>query len=259
MEQKTDIIAGRNAVSEALRAGRPIDRLCVKRGERTGNLGALCRRAESAGIPVKETDPRKLDEMAGGLPHQGVVAVAAAHRFAEPEEIFRLAKSRGEAPFVIVCDGLEDPHNLGAVIRTAECVGAHGVVVPKRGASGLTATVAKASAGAVEYVPVARVANLAAFLEELKARNVWVYAADMDGEPYHTVDFSGGAALIVGAEGAGVSRLLKERADKLVSLPMQGRIQSLNASVACGVLCYEIARQRGFGAGNGRRGENITE
>ncbi len=249
MDGNTDIIAGRNAVSEALRAGRPIDRLCVKRGERAGSLLALCRRARDAGIPVKETDPKKLDEMAGGLPHQGVVAVAAAHGFAQPEDIFRLAEERNEPLFVIVCDGLEDPHNLGAVIRTAECAGAHGVVVPKRGAAGLTATVAKSSAGALEYVPVARVANLASFLEELKARNVWVYAADMGGEPYDAVDFSGAAALVVGAEGAGVSRILKERADKLVSLPMRGKIQSLNASVACGILCYEIARQRGFGAG----------
>lgn len=247
MENK-DIIAGRNAVSEALRAGRPIDRICVRRGERTGALGALCRKAQEMGIPVKETDSRKLDQMSGGAQHQGVLAVAAAHDFASVEDIFALAESRGEPVFLIVCDGLEDPHNLGAILRTAECAGAHGVVIPKRGGVGLTATVGKSSAGAVEYVPVARVPNIAAFLEEVKARGVWVYAADMDGTPYHKVDFGGAAALVIGAEGAGVSRLVKERADVHVSLPMRGKIQSLNASVACGVLCYEVARQRGFGA-----------
>ena len=233
-ERERDVIAGRNAVTEALKAGRPIDSILVRRGEKNGSVSSILRMAKQAGIPVKEVDSRKLDGMCGGENHQGVIAMAAVHAFSEVDE----------PPFILVCDEIADPHNLGAILRTAECAGAHGVVIPKRRSVGLTAAVGKASAGAVEYVPVARVTNIAVFLEEIKARGVWVYAADMDGTDWCQTDFSGPAALVVGSEGFGVSRLVKEKSDFIVSLPMKGRINSLNASVACGVLCYEIARQR---------------
>lgn len=243
-ERENDVIAGRNAVAEALRAGRPIDRIYVRRGDRTGSVHAILRMAKEAGVAVKDVDARKLDAMCGGENHQGIVAVAAVHAFSEAEDIFALAESRGEPPFLIVCDEIADPHNLGAIIRTAECAGAHGVVIPKRRSVGLTAAVGRASAGAVEYLPVVRVPNIASFLDEIKARGVWVYTADMDGADWCQTDFSGPAALVVGSEGFGVSRLVKEKSDFIVSLPMKGRINSLNASVACGILCYEIARQR---------------
>ncbi len=239
-----DIIAGRNAVSEALKSGRAIDSLYVQRGEKSGALLSLVARAKDAGIPVKEADPRKLEHLCGGAVHQGVVAVAAVREFADLEDIFQLARQRGEPPFLIICDELEDPHNLGAVIRTAECAGAHGVVIPKRRSVGLTYAVGKSSAGAVEYLPVARVQNLAALLEELKARGVWVYAADMDGSPWCETDFTGPVALVIGSEGHGVGRLIKEKSDFVVSIPMKGHINSLNASVAAGILCYEVCRQR---------------
>ena len=239
-----DIIAGRNAVTEALKAGRTIDSLYIQRGERSGALQAIVRKAKDAGAAIKEADPVKLAHMCGGANHQGVVAVAAVKEYATVEDLFRLAEERGEPPFFIVCDELEDPHNLGAVIRTAECGGAHGVIVPKRRSVGLTYAVGKASAGAVEHLPVARVGNLPSLLEELKARGLWIYAADMDGSPWCQTDFTGPVALVIGSEGKGVGRLVKEKADFIVSLPLKGHINSLNASVAAGILCYEVARQR---------------
>ena len=239
-----DIIAGRNAVNEALRAGRPVDSLYVQRGEKSGALQTIIAKAKERGAAVKEADPRKLDHLCGGANHQGVVAVAAVKEYASVEDIFALAEARGEPPFLIICDELEDPHNLGAVIRTAECAGAHGVIVPKRRSVGLTYAVGKASAGAVEYLPVARVQNLPSLLDELKRRGLWIYAADMDGQPWCETDFSGPLALVIGSEGNGVGRLVKERSDFVISLPMKGSINSLNASVAAGILCYEVARQR---------------
>lgn len=239
-----DIIAGRNAVSEALKAGRAISSLYVQRGDKSGPLIPIIAKAKEAGIPVKEADPRKLDSMCGGAVHQGVVATAAVKEFSTVDDIFALAEERGEPPFIIICDELEDPHNLGAVIRTAECAGAHGVIIPKRRSVGLTYTVGKASAGAVEYLPVAQVQNLVNTLEELKERGVWIYAADMDGSPWCETDFTGAVALVIGSEGRGVGRLIKERSDFVVSMPMKGNVNSLNASVAAGVLCYEVCRQR---------------
>lgn len=239
-----DVIVGRNAVNEALRAGRAIDALYVQKGERNGIVLSLVARAKERGAVVKEVDPRKLTHLCGGENHQGVAATAAAREYASVEDIFALARQRGEPPFLVVCDGLEDPHNLGAVIRTAECAGAHGVVIPQRRSVGLTYAVGKASAGALEYMPVARVGNLPAFLESLKQRGVWIYAADMDGSPWCETDFTGPAALVIGSEGSGVGRLVKETSDFVVSLPMKGRINSLNASVAAGILCYEVSRQR---------------
>ena len=239
-----DLIAGRNAIAEALRAGRAIDSLYVQRGERGGALQALVKKAKEAGAAIKEADPKKLDYLCGGANHQGVVAVAAVKEYATVEDLFRRAQEKDEPPFFVVCDELEDPHNLGAILRTAECAGAHGVIIPKRRSVGLTYAVGKASAGAVEYLPVARVGNLPSLLEELKARGLWIYAADMDGSPWCQTDFTGPTALVSGSEGRGVGRLVKEKADFVVSLPLKGNINSLNASVAAGILCYEVARQR---------------
>ena len=243
-ENREDLIEGRNAVMEALRAGRTIDKIYIAKGDVDQTLGHIASKARSAGIVVVEADRRKLDAMSQTHAHQGVIALCAVKEYCTVADILAIAQARGEPPFVIVCDEISDPHNLGAIIRSAECAGAHGVIIPKRRSVGLTAAVGKASAGAVEYVPVARVTNIAVFLEEIKARGVWVYAADMDGTDWCQTDFSGPAALVVGSEGFGVSRLVKEKSDFIVSLPMKGRINSLNASVACGVLCYEIARQR---------------
>ena len=240
-----DIIAGRNAVMEALRSGRTIDTLLIAKGEHTGSLTAIQVKAKEKGIIIKEADSRKLDALSGGAVHQGVVAIAAVREYSTVEDMFALAQERGEDPFLIIADEVEDPHNLGAILRTAAAAGAHGVIVPKRRAAGLTYAVGKASAGAVEYVPVARVANLAATIEELKERGVWIYAADMDGTPWCEADFSGPCGLVIGGEGHGVGRLVKEKCDVVLSLPMNGKVNSLNASVACGIMMYEVARQRG--------------
>lgn len=240
-----DIIAGRNAVNEALRSGRTIDSLYIVRGSaHSGSLSTLIAKAKDKDIIIKEADSKKLDFMCGNANHQGVVAVAAIKEYATIDDIFNLAKERNEPPFIIVADELEDPHNLGAVLRVAECAGAHGIIIPKRRAVGLTYAVGKASAGAVEYVPVARVTNITAAIDELKKRGVWIYGADFDGEAWCTVDYSGPVAIVIGSEGAGVGRLVKEKCDFVISLPMKGKIESLNASVACGIICYEIARQR---------------
>ena len=238
------IIEGRNAVIEALRAGATIDKIFIQKGETDKTLGHIASTARAAGVVVVDADKRKLDFMSRTHAHQGVIALTSVREYVSVEDILNIAREKGENPLIVVCDEISDPHNLGAILRTAECAGAHGVVIPKRRSVGLTAAGGKASAGAVEYVPVARVTNIAVFLEEIKARGVWVYAADMDGTDWCQTDFSGPVALVVGSEGFGVSRLVKEKSDFIVSLPMKGRINSLNASVACGVLCYEIARQR---------------
>lgn len=238
-----DWIVGRNAVSEALRSGRPIDHVLVARGDRTGSLPALVARAREQGIPIKEADSRRLDTLCGAH-HQGIAAAAACREYATLDDLFALAEERGEPPFLVVCDELEDPHNLGAIVRTAEAAGAHGVIVPKRRSAGLTGTVYKTSAGAVEYLPVARVANIADTLRELKKRGVWVFGLDMDGQDSQKTDLRGAIALVVGSEGRGLGRLVREQCDGILSLPMYGHIQSLNASVACGILLYEAARQR---------------
>ena len=255
MEQHADgereLLVGRNAVLEALKSGREINTLLVAKGERGGSVGRILADCRDRRIVIKEVDKRKLDFLCGQGNHQGVAAYVAAHAYAELDDLFALAQARGEAPFFLVCDNLEDPHNLGAVIRTAEAAGAHGVIIPKRHGVGLTWAVAKAAAGALEYMPVARVGNLAAALDQLKARGVWVYAADMDGTPWCDVSFSGGVALIVGAVGNGVSRLLRDKSDFIVSLPMKGKINSLNASVAAGILMYEVSRQRTRETGKG--------
>ncbi len=242
-EAREDVIAGRNAVGEALRSGRAIDSVLVSRGEHTGSVVALIARCRDRGIPVKEADSRKLEALAGNS-HQGIVALAACKEYASLDELFAAAEKKSEPPFFVVCDELEDPHNLGAVLRTAEAAGAHGVIIPKRRSVGLTSAVYKTSAGAVEYVPVARVSNLTDTLRELKKRGVWIYGLDMEGETWCTADLRGPIALVVGSEGRGIGRLVKEQCDFMLSLPMAGQISSLNASVACGILLYEAARQR---------------
>lgn len=238
-----DRIIGRNAVLEALRSGRTLDSLWIAKGERGGSIGLIRGLCREQGVPFKETDARKLTAV-GGANHQGVIAFAACKEYASLEDVFQRAEEAGEPLFVIVCDELEDAHNLGAILRSAEAAGCHGVIIPKRRAVGLTSTVYKTSAGAVEYMPVVRVSNLTETLKTLKKRGVWVYGLDMDGETWCQTDFSGGVALVVGSEGHGMSRLVKEQCDGIVSLPMRGKINSLNASVACGIMVYEVARQR---------------
>lgn len=242
-ETPENLIVGRNAVREALRAGRDMEKLLVSRGEATGSLREILALAREKGVVVQEVDRRRLDEMAEN--HQGVAALASMYAYSTLEEILALAREKGEPPFLVVLDGITDPHNLGAIVRTAECMGAHGVILPERRAVGLTPAAMKAAAGALEWVKVARVTNLTRALETLKAQNVWTYATDMDGEDYRRVNFSGGCALVIGAEGQGVSRLVRETCDQVVSIPMKGHIDSLNASVAAGVILAEIARQRG--------------
>ena len=238
-----DIIAGRNAVAEALRAGRAIDSVLLAKGDRAGSISALAAQCRRKVLLVKEVDSRKLDALCGPN-HQGIAALAACKETVTLDELFAAAEAKGEPPFFVVCDELEDPHNLGAILRTAETAGVHGVVIPKRRSAGLTSAVYKASAGAVEYVPVARVSNITDALREMKKRGVWVYGLDMDGETWCSVDMKGAAAVVVGSEGRGISRLVKEQCDFIVSLPMRGHITSLNASVACGIVLYEAARQR---------------
>ena len=242
-ETPENLIVGRNAVREALRAGRDMEKLLVSRGEATGSLREILALAREKGVVVQEVDRRRLDEMAEN--HQGVAALASMYAYSTLEEILALARENGEPPFLVVLDGITDPHNLGAIVRTAECMGAHGVILPERRAVGLTPAAMKAAAGALEWIKVARVTNLTRALETLKAQNVWTYATDMDGEDYRRVNFSGGCALVIGAEGQGVSRLVRETCDQVVSIPMKGHIDSLNASVAAGVILAEIARQRG--------------
>ena len=251
-ERDSELIIGRNAVLEALKSGREINTLLVAKGERGGSIGRILTDCRERKIVIKEVDKRKLDFLCGQGNHQGVAAYAAAHAYATVDDMFALAEARGEDPFLILCDELEDPHNLGAIIRTAEAAGAHGVIIPKRRNVALTWAVAKSAAGALEYMPVARVGNLAATIEELKTRGLWVYSADMDGTPWHDVSFAGGVALVVGAEGSGVSRLVRDKSDFIVSLPMKGKINSLNASVAAGILMYEVSRQRTQQTGKGK-------
>ena len=244
-ELSEGLIEGRNALTEALKSGRTIDKLYVAEGSTDRSLARLAAQAKEAGAVVVPTDRRKLDQMSPTGAHQGVIAAVAAHEYASLDDILALAAERGEAPLIVICDELSDPHNLGAILRTAECAGAHGVIIPKRRSVGLTAVVAKTSAGAVEYLPVARVSNIANTIRELKERGVWVYgtAADADNQLYRT-DLTGPAAIVIGNEGEGMSRLVRESCDLLVSIPLKGRISSLNASAAAAVLLYEALRQR---------------
>ena len=242
--EKDEILVGRNPIIEAINTDRSIIKIMTAKGAHTSSAAEIIKKAKAKGIPVVEVDPKKLDYMTAGAVHQGVVAVCAAADYARVEDILALAEERGETPFVIILDGIEDPHNLGAIVRSAECAGAHGVIIRKRHGAGLSFSAYKAAAGALEYVPVARVTNIADTIEELKKQNIWVYGADMNGTDYRECDFKGAVALVVGNEGKGISRLVREKCDQIVSLPLRGHINSLNASVAAGVLMYKIAEQR---------------
>lgn len=244
-EPKNDIIEGRNAVIEALRSGRAIDKIFIARGDVDRTLGHIASSAREKGIVVVEADRRKLDFMSQTHAHQGVVALAAVREYCELADILDAARGKNEAPFVIVCDEISDPHNLGAIIRSAECAGAHGVVIPKRRSAGLTAIVDKASAGAAEHMAIARVPNISAALKELKNEGLWIYGTAADGKNgLWTTDLTGPVALVIGSEGDGMSRLVRENCDFILSLPMKGRIGSLNASTAAAVTMYEVLRQR---------------
>ena len=239
------IIEGRNAVIEALRSGENIDKIYLAKGETDKTLGHIASRAREKGIVVVEADRRKLDGMSRTHAHQGVIALAAMREYVTVQSLLDTAEEKGEAPLLVVCDEISDPHNLGAILRTAECAGAHGVIIPKRRSAGLTAIVGKTSAGAVSYMPVARVSNLPATLEELKKKGIWVYGTAAEGATsLYDADLKGPAAIVIGSEGDGMSRLVAENCDFLVSIPMRGRISSLNASAAAAILLYEAVRQR---------------
>ena len=240
-DKKPDLLIGRNAVTEALKSDREIDTLILMRNNNNPALSRLASMAKEKGAVVKEVDSKKLDFMCGGANHQGVAAYVAAHEYASVEDIFAYAEEKGEAPFIVVCDEIEDPHNLGAIIRTAECAGVHGVIIPKRRSASLNFTVGKTSAGALEYMRVARVSNLASTIDELKEKGCWVYGADMDGTDYKKTDLSGAVVLVIGSEGKGIGKLIRQKCDAIVSLPMKGNINSLNASVAAGILMYEVS------------------
>lgn len=242
MENK---IEGRNAVLEALRAGKPIDKLYVLDGCPDGPVRTIIREAKKGNTIINYVKKERLDQLSETGHHQGVIAMAASYEYATVEDILEKAREKGKAPFIFVLDNIEDPHNLGAMIRTANLAGAHGVIIPKRRAVGLTPTVARTSAGAINYTPVAKVTNLKQTMEQLKKEGMWFVCADMDGTPYYQMDLKGPMGLVIGNEGEGVSRLIKETCDFVASIPMKGDIDSLNASVAAGVLAFEIARQRG--------------
>ena len=239
-------IEGRNAVIEALRSGKPMDKILIQDGLQDGPIQTIKREAKKHDALVKFVEKERLDQISSTGKHQGVIAYAAAYEYAEVEDILAKAKEKGEDPFIILLDDIEDPHNLGAIIRTANLAGAHGVIIPKRRAVGLTATVARTSAGALNYTPVARVTNLGATIDQLKKEGIWFVCADMNGEIMYRQNLTGPIGLVIGNEGDGVSRLVKEKCDFTASIPMKGDIDSLNASVATGVLAFEIVRQRGF-------------
>ena len=243
-ESKSLVIEGRNAVLEALRSGKPLDKLYVLDGCQDGPIRTIVREAKKHDVILQFVTKERLNQLSETGKHQGVIAHAAAYEYAQVEDMLELAKSRGEDPFIFLLDNIEDPHNLGAIIRTANLAGAHGVIIPKRRAVGLTATVARTSAGALNYTPVARVTNLKKTVEDLKKQGLWFVCADMDGTVMYDLDLKGPIGLVIGNEGEGVSRLMKENCDFVAGIPMKGDIDSLNASVAAGVLAYEIVRQR---------------
>lgn len=239
------VIEGRNAVIEALRSGTTIDKIFLLKGESDTSLGHIASTARAKGVVVVDADRRKLDSMSRTHAHQGVIALAAVREYVTTDDILQVAKDRGEIPLLVICDEITDHHNLGAIIRTAECAGAHGLIIPKRRSAGLTAIVAKTSAGAVSHLPVARVPNIPSLLKELKNQGLWIFGADAKGDrsPYES-DLKGPAAIVIGSEGGGMGRLVREGCDFLVSIPMHGKIHSLNASAAAAILLYEAVRQR---------------
>ena len=242
LQMPGNVIVGRNPVTEALKSGREIDKLVVSATE--GSMIKILAQAKEKGIPVMKVEKSALDRLAQGQAHQGVAAYISPYAYSELDDIFALAEERGEDPFILILDNLEDPHNLGAIMRSAECAGAHGIIIPKRRACGLTEVVAKASAGAIEYMPCVKVTNIAQTIEELQERGIWVAACDMGGQNYYEADLGGKLAVVIGSEGFGISKLVKDKCDFVVSMPMVGRITSLNASNAAAVILYEVRRQR---------------
>ena len=246
-----NFVYGRNAVKELLGSGRDIEKIYVQSGEREGSINLLIGMASERKIPIIEYDKQKLDKMCAGARHQGIIASAAEHNYSTVEQILAYAEERGEKPFIVILDGVEDPHNLGAIIRSAECCGVHGIIIPKRRAVGLTATVAKASAGAIEHMRVAKVTNIPTVIDELKEKGLWIYGADMDGQTLYSTDLCGSSAIVMGSEGFGISRLVKEKCDFIVSIPLYGAVNSMNVSCAAAIILAEAARQKNSGkAGN---------
>lgn len=243
-ESHSDIICGRNPVLEAVKSGREIDRLLVAHGVSGGTVSVIIAKCAEKGILIKEISPQKMDYYCGGANHQGVAVMCAARKYSTVDDILSCAEERGEKPFIVICDEIEDPHNLGAIIRTAEACGVHGVIIPLRRSASLNATVAKTSAGALEYMKVAKVTNIPNTIDELKKKGVWVFGADMDGEDYQNIDYDTPCAIVIGNEGKGIGTLVAKKCDAIVSLPMSGNINSLNASVAAGVLMYGIVNGR---------------
>lgn len=242
-EENPNLLIGRNPVAEAMKAGRPIDKILFQKDVQ-GSARALISKAKDEGLQIQFVDKIVLDKLAPGRPHQGVAAYVAAHTYVGIEEILDAAKKKGEDPLIVILDGLEDPHNLGAILRSCDGAGAHGVIIPSRRSVSLTETVAKASAGAIEYVPVAKTGNLSQTIELLKKKGLWIASVDMDGENYSEANLSGPLAIIIGGEGSGVSRILREKSDYIVSIPMKGHVNSLNASNAAAIVLYEAAKQR---------------
>ncbi|MBR2907210.1 MAG: 23S rRNA (guanosine(2251)-2'-O)-methyltransferase RlmB [Clostridia bacterium] len=241
--EASGLVVGRNAVRELLKSGRAIDKLLVQRGEREGSITVLVSETIARGVPVIECEKQKLDELSLGAPHQGMIAMAAEKEYVTVDDILAIAEERGEKPLIVISDGITDPHNLGALIRCAEGAGAHGLIIPKRRAVGLTPVVSKASAGAIEHLAVAKVSNIAQTVAELQEKGVWVYAAEAGGQAYYDTDFRGPCALVFGSEGDGVSRIVKEKADMITSIPMYGQVNSLNVSTAAAVILCEAAKQ----------------
>lgn len=244
--ENASYIEGRNPVIEALKSDRQIEKVIIAKGTKEGSISKIVAMARDKNIIIQNVDRSKLDSMSDTNAHQGVIAIAAEYAYKTIDDILSLAEERGEAPFIIILDEIEDPHNLGAIIRSAECAGAHGVIIPKRRSVGVTAVVAKTSAGAVEYVPVVKVTNISDTIEQLKKLNIWVYGADVEGENYYyEKDLRGSIALVIGNEGKGMSRIVKEKCDFLIKIPVLGKVSSLNASVAASILTYDVVRQRG--------------
>ena len=241
------VIIGRNAVRELLKSGRSIDKIMVKKGEHEGSITVLVAEALERGIPVIDVDKSKLDAVSSFAPHQGIIAMAAEKDYASVEDILAIAEERGEKPLIVISDGITDPYNLGALIRCAEGVGAHGLIIPKRRATGLTPLVTKASAGAIEHLAIAKVSNIASTIETLKKKGIWIYAAEAGGKNYFETDFTGGCAIVFGSEGNGVSKLVLERSDFITSIPMYGKVNSFNVSTAAAVILTEASRQQRFG------------
>lgn len=244
-EEREDIVFGRNAVMETVKSNTTIECLYITKGVKEGSINAILNLAKEKKLVVKEVDRKKLDSLSGGMVHQGIVAKITPYSYYEVADILNDAKEKGESPFVIILDELEDPHNLGSIIRTAELCGVHGIIIPKRRNVGITSTVFKSSVGAIEHVKVAKVTNINSVIDDLKEEGIWVYAADIDGTEYsYEVDFSGGCALVIGSEGRGISKLTLKKCDKIIKIPMVGKINSLNASVAGGIMMYEVLKSR---------------